>query len=180
MKWICKVCGYIHEGPEPPAICPVCKVSRERFELIEEGPGHSQEHKLGIARGLDEQLEKGLREQAEGTSKLAGLCVAMARAADREGLPEVAAALSRFGGQLTGQAGRLIELMGEALSASTRDNLQSALKALDEGSEAKAALAQIAKEAGFEAIQEGLNELARDQASQSQALRGQLLRYFKK
>ncbi|MEG1776677.1 MAG: NADH peroxidase, partial [Clostridia bacterium] len=25
MKWICKVCGYVHEGPEAPEFCPQCK-----------------------------------------------------------------------------------------------------------------------------------------------------------
>ena len=23
-KWVCKVCGYIYEGPEAPVECPVC------------------------------------------------------------------------------------------------------------------------------------------------------------
>lgn len=32
MKWVCKVCGYIHEGDEPPAECPLCGVSAENFE----------------------------------------------------------------------------------------------------------------------------------------------------
>ena len=30
--WRCRVCGYIHRGPEPPEVCPVCGVSREEFE----------------------------------------------------------------------------------------------------------------------------------------------------
>ena len=38
MKWRCKVCGYIHEGDTPPAICPVCKVDSSKFELVEEKP----------------------------------------------------------------------------------------------------------------------------------------------
>ena len=25
MKWVCKICGYVHEGPEAPEFCPVCK-----------------------------------------------------------------------------------------------------------------------------------------------------------
>ena len=25
MKWICTICKYVHEGDEPPDICPVCK-----------------------------------------------------------------------------------------------------------------------------------------------------------
>jgi len=30
------VCGYIHEGPEPPAECPVCGVDASHFEKIQE------------------------------------------------------------------------------------------------------------------------------------------------
>jgi nitrite reductase (NADH) large subunit len=30
--WQCTVCGYFHEGPEPPEKCPVCAVGRDRFE----------------------------------------------------------------------------------------------------------------------------------------------------
>ena len=36
--WRCRVCGYIHRGPEPPEVCPVCGVSREQFEPYREGP----------------------------------------------------------------------------------------------------------------------------------------------
>lgn len=36
-KWRCNVCGYIHEGPEPPNECPVCGVGPEEFSAyIEE------------------------------------------------------------------------------------------------------------------------------------------------
>ena len=34
-KWQCKVCGYIHEGPEPPDECPVCGVSKDMFDPLE-------------------------------------------------------------------------------------------------------------------------------------------------
>jgi len=30
--WRCKVCGYLCAREEPPGICPICKVSKERFE----------------------------------------------------------------------------------------------------------------------------------------------------
>jgi len=33
-RWLCKVCGYIHEGEEPPAVCPVCGVGPEEFEKL--------------------------------------------------------------------------------------------------------------------------------------------------
>lgn len=32
-KWVCPVCGYVHEGENPPAECPVCHVSGEKFTL---------------------------------------------------------------------------------------------------------------------------------------------------
>jgi rubredoxin len=35
-KWKCTVCGYIHEGPEPPETCPVCGAPREKFVEVEE------------------------------------------------------------------------------------------------------------------------------------------------
>lgn len=35
-KWRCTVCGYIHEGPTPPDVCPVCGVGPEAFELVVE------------------------------------------------------------------------------------------------------------------------------------------------
>ena len=35
-KWVCTVCGYVHEGDTPPAICPLCKQPAEKFKLVEE------------------------------------------------------------------------------------------------------------------------------------------------
>jgi rubrerythrin len=33
-RWRCSVCGYIHEGPEPPRWCPLCGAEREMFEPV--------------------------------------------------------------------------------------------------------------------------------------------------
>jgi rubrerythrin len=32
IKWKCSVCGYVHEGTEPPAKCPCCKHPKEYYE----------------------------------------------------------------------------------------------------------------------------------------------------
>jgi len=32
IKWKCSVCGYIHEGTEPPGKCPCCKHPMEYYE----------------------------------------------------------------------------------------------------------------------------------------------------
>jgi len=33
-KWKCTICGYIHQGDEPPASCPICGAPREKFVLV--------------------------------------------------------------------------------------------------------------------------------------------------
>ncbi|MFH2220062.1 MAG: rubredoxin-like domain-containing protein [Pseudomonadota bacterium] len=38
-KWKCTVCGYIHEGDEPPATCPVCGADRSKFIEVESEEG---------------------------------------------------------------------------------------------------------------------------------------------
>ena len=35
-KWICNVCGYVHEGEQPPEQCPLCGVGPEEFEEVDE------------------------------------------------------------------------------------------------------------------------------------------------
>ncbi len=35
-KWICTICGHIHEGDEPPDVCPVCGAPKSDFEEYEE------------------------------------------------------------------------------------------------------------------------------------------------
>jgi rubredoxin/uncharacterized membrane protein len=35
-KWKCNVCGYIHEGEEPPEVCPVCGADRAKFIPLEQ------------------------------------------------------------------------------------------------------------------------------------------------
>ncbi len=36
--WRCEVCGYVHEGPEPPGTCPICGVGAELFSPLPESP----------------------------------------------------------------------------------------------------------------------------------------------
>ena len=32
-KWVCSVCGYVHEGDSAPDFCPICKAPKEKFVL---------------------------------------------------------------------------------------------------------------------------------------------------
>ncbi len=36
VKWHCLNCGYVHEGPEAPAVCPACKHPRAYYEILAE------------------------------------------------------------------------------------------------------------------------------------------------
>lgn len=42
-KWRCTVCGYIHEGDEPPETCPVCGADRSKFVEAEPEEGSEKE-----------------------------------------------------------------------------------------------------------------------------------------
>ena len=33
-KWVCSVCGYVHEGDSAPDFCPICKAPKEKFVLL--------------------------------------------------------------------------------------------------------------------------------------------------
>ena len=35
-KWVCTVCGYVHEGEEAPEMCPLCGVGADQFEEQED------------------------------------------------------------------------------------------------------------------------------------------------
>ena len=52
MQWKCTICNYVHEGDQPPDICPVCKKPKEFFEPETSSSGH---HHQGIS-GLIEKL----------------------------------------------------------------------------------------------------------------------------
>ncbi len=34
--WRCEVCGYLHEGEEPPDFCPKCGAPKDKFVLLDE------------------------------------------------------------------------------------------------------------------------------------------------
>ena len=82
------VCGYIHEGTEAPQECPVCHVGSEKFEeIVQTGDAlaWADEHKVGVAQGVDPEILKGLRDHFAGECSEVGMYLAMSRQADREG-----------------------------------------------------------------------------------------------
>ena len=132
------------------------------------------------AKGLDKRVEEGLRERFRNQCGAVGTYLAMGRAADREGCPEVAEALCRFAQEGAQHAARCAELLGETLTDSTKENLKSLVLSRQEESRGTAELAVLAKSLGYEAIYETLQEIVRDEARHGQALEGMAKRYFPK
>ena len=62
-KWVCTVCGYIYEGEEPPEKCPVCGVNSDKFVEKKDKLDWADEHHVGSAKGIDEELVEDLREE---------------------------------------------------------------------------------------------------------------------
>ena len=66
-KFICTVCGYIHEGDTAPEKCPKCGVPASKFkEYVESGAAQTfaSEHVIGIAKGVDAEVVEGLQAHA--------------------------------------------------------------------------------------------------------------------
>ena len=58
-KFICTICGYVHEGDEAPEFCPQCKQPKSKFKELVETEGaltFVDEHRLGVAKGVDPEV----------------------------------------------------------------------------------------------------------------------------
>ncbi|MBR5773453.1 MAG: NADH peroxidase, partial [Clostridia bacterium] len=60
-KFVCSVCGYVHEGDGAPDKCPICNAPAEKF--VEQGGEKvwASEHIVGVAQGAPEEIIEGLR-----------------------------------------------------------------------------------------------------------------------
>lgn len=180
MKWVCKVCGYVYEGEQPPVQCPVCKAPASKFEKMAEERLWADEHKVGIAKGLDQRVVDGLRMNFTGECSEVGMYLAMSRVADREGYPEVAEAYKRYAYEEADHASKFAELLGEVVTPSTKENLTLRVDAEFGATAGKKELATLAKELGYDAIHDTVHEMCKDEARHGKAFEGMLKRYFQK
>ena len=179
-KWVCTVCGYIHEGETAPAECPVCKVGADKFEEMAGERVWADEHRIGVAQGVDEEIVEGLRANFTGECTEVGMYLAMSRQADREGYPEVAEAYKRIAFEEAEHAAKFAELLGEVVETSTKKNLELRVDAEYGATEGKLKIAKRAKELGLDAIHDTVHEMCKDEARHGKAFLGLLNRYFAK
>lgn len=181
-KFRCLVCGYVYEGENPPAECPVCHVKAEKFVEIKEEEGKPMwacEHELGVAKGCDPEVWAGLQEHFHGECTEVGMYLAMSRQAEREGYPEVADAFKRYAFEEADHAARIAELLGEVVW-DTKTNLKKRYEAEAGACEGKLAIAKKAKALGYDAIHDTIHEMARDEARHGAGFLGLYNRLFKK
>ncbi len=178
MKWICKVCGYVHEGDTPPEQCPVCKAGKENFEQMGGGKTWACEHVVGVAQTAPEEIKQGLRDMFNGECSEVGMYLAMARVAMREGYPEIGLYWEKAAYEEAEHAAMFAELLGEVLTDSTKKNLEMRADAENGATQGRADLAKKAKELGLDPIHDIVHEIGRDEARHGRAFEGLLQRYF--
>ena len=179
MKWVCTVCGYVYEGPEAPAECPICHVGADKF--IAQGGGKvewADQHVVGVAKGVDQEIIDGLRANFEGECSEVGMYLAMSRVAHREGYPEIGLYWEKAAYEEAEHAAKFAELLGEVVTDSTKKNLEMRVEAEAGACAGKKELAKKAKELNLDAIHDTVHEMAKDEARHGAAFEGLLKRYF--
>ena len=178
-KFVCNVCGYVFEGATPPAVCPQSKAGADKFSVKEEGAlSWADEHKIGIAEGIDPEIIEGLKANFMGECTEIGMYLAMSRQADREGYPEVAEAYKRIAFEEAEHAAKFAELLGEVVKADTKANLTVRVEAENGACKGKKDLATKAKQLNYDAIHDTVHEMCKDEARHGQVFAGLLKRYF--
>jgi len=178
-KFVCSVCGYIHEGDAAPEFCPQCKAPAAKFtEKVEGKLVWADEHRIGVAKGVNEEVIEGLRANFVGECTEVGMYLAMSRQADREGYPEVAEAYKRIAFEEAEHAAKFAELLGEVVDPSTQVNLTKRVEAEHGATAGKLALAKLAKQLNYDAIHDTVHEMCKDEARHGSAFAGLLKRYF--
>lgn len=178
-KFVCSVCGYVHEGDSAPDFCPQCKVPAEKFNEQKSGEmSWAAEHVVGVAKGVSQEIIDGLRANFEGECSEVGMYLAMARVAHREGYPEIGLYWEKAAYEEAEHAAKFAELLGEVITDSTKKNLEMRVDAENGATAGKFELAKMAKEQGLDAIHDTVHEMARDEARHGKAFQGLLERYF--
>jgi rubrerythrin len=179
-KFVCNICGYVHEGSAPPEACPTCKAPASKFTEQAAGGGlaWADEHRIGVAKDLDAEVVADLRANFTGECMEVGMYLAMSRQADREGFPEVAEAYKRIAFEEAEHAAKFAELLGEVVHADTKKNLALRVEAEHGATAGKKKLAARAKELGYDAVHDTVHEMCKDEARHGCAFQGLLKRYF--
>ncbi len=178
-KFVCSVCGYVHEGDSAPERCPQCNVPGDKFTKVEGEREYVTEHVIGVAKGCPQEIMEGLKAHFSGECTEVGMYLAMSRQADREGYPEIAEAFKRYAFEEAEHAAKFAELIGDCVW-DTKTNLEKRAEAECGACAGKMDIAKAAKKADLDAIHDTVHEMAKDEARHGRGFEGLLKRYFGK
>ncbi|MDD3984669.1 MAG: ferritin family protein [Methanobacterium sp.] len=133
------------------------------------------EHEIGVCKGT--AMEKDVKANFEGECAEVGMYLAMARLAQREGLPEVGEVLKTIAYEEAGHAAVFAE-MNSVISSSLKDNLEMMLKGETMANNEKKASAKKAKVEDIDPAHDFFDESSKDEARHARMLKGILERYF--
>lgn len=168
----------VPDGEEP--VCPVCHVKGDKIvPYVEEEMTWADEHTIGVAKGVDEEILQGLRDNFNGECSEVGMYLAMSRQAMREGYPEIAVVLEQIAHEEAEHAARFCEMIGDLVTNSTKENLIKMLNGENGACHGKKKIASMAKAQNLDAIHDSVHEMCKDEARHGKALKGLLDRYFK-
>ena len=177
-KFVCSVCGYVHEGDSAPEKCPQCGVPASKFNEQAGEMTWAAEHVIGVAEGAPAEIIEGLQANFAGECTEVGMYLAMARVAHREGYPEIGLYWEKAAYEEAEHAAKFAELLGEVVTDSTKKNLAMRVDAENGATAGKFELAKLAKQYNLDAIHDTVHEMARDEARHGKAFEGLLKRYF--
>ena len=188
-KFVCTVCGYIYEGEQAPAECPICHAGADKFKKVEGELTLAAEHEFGVYAEtvknnpeISDEDKKYIFDQLkanfEGECSEVGMYLCMARVAHREGYPEIGLYWEKAAYEEAEHAAKFAELLGEVVTDSTKKNLEMRVEAEHGATAGKFDLAKRAKALDLDAIHDTVHEMARDEARHGKAFEGLLKRYF--
>ena len=152
-KWVCSVCGYVHEGDTPPEKCPVCKQPAEKFNLVEE-------EKKNPYAGT--QTEKNLETAFAGESQARNKYTYFASVAKKEGYEQMAALFLKTADNEKEHAKMWFKELNGGEIPSTIDNLLAAAEGENyEWTDMYKGFAETARSEGFTRIAFLFEEVAK-------------------
>ena len=178
MKFVCQVCGYVHEGESAPDKCPQCGAPASKFSAQSGDLTWAAEHVVGVAQGSSDDIMEDLRANFSGECTEVGMYLAMARVAYREGYPEIGSYWEKAAYEEAEHAAKFAELLGEVITDSTKKNLEMRFEAENGATAGKFDLAKRAKAANLDAIHDTVHEMAKDEARHGRAFKALYDRYF--
>ncbi|MCB6993068.1 rubrerythrin family protein [bacterium 210820-DFI.6.37] len=164
-KFICTVCGYVHEGEEAPAQCPVCRQPASKFKEVEEAAGNNPY--------AGTKTEKNLWEAFAGESQARNKYTYFAEVAREAGYEQIAELFLKTAENEKQHAKLWFKALGE-LGDTAQNLLHAAQGENEEWTEMYKRMAKEADEEGFPELAEQFRGVAAIEKSHEERYRALL------